>query len=564
VRVGWCTERGQREANEDYVGVWTGTAGQRARRGIVAAVADGVGGAPGGRVAAETAVRAFIDFYLSQPDTLGVRRAVARAAEAVNGWVHDQGRRDPRRLGMATTLTALVLHGRQAHLLHVGDSRLYRLRDGRLARLTQDHVHDGPDRAHVLRRAVGLDDALRADYAAEPLAEQDRLVLTTDGVHGALREAEMRRLLGAEATPEAAARRLVATALRAGSGGADNATALVADVVALPVPDRDALELASAALPILEPPAPGERVDGFLVGEPLADGRYSRLHRAVDPTDGGRALVLKFPKPAAADDATHRLAFVREGWVGARVRSPWLGEVLELAPGRRTRLYSVMPHYAGETLEERIGRGPPVPLAQGVAIGVRLAKALTVLHRAGVIHRDVKPENVILEAGGGLRLIDLGVVRLPGVEEFPPASAPGTASYMAPELLAGGAPGDERSDLYALGVTLYRLFTGACPYGEVEPFQPRKRFGAPVPLQRRRPDLPAWLDIVLARAVAVAPEDRPGDAVELALELEAGAARPTPPVPRKPPLLARDPVGFWQAVSLLLLLLLALSAAIRP
>jgi serine/threonine protein phosphatase PrpC len=65
VRVGWCTERGRREANEDYVGVWTGTAQQRARRGIVAAVADGVGGAPGGRVAAKTAVRAFIDFYLS-------------------------------------------------------------------------------------------------------------------------------------------------------------------------------------------------------------------------------------------------------------------------------------------------------------------------------------------------------------------------------------------------------------------------------------------------------------------------------------------------------------------
>jgi serine/threonine protein phosphatase PrpC len=553
VRVGWWSERGRREANEDYAGSWLGTPAQRARQGVVAAVADGVAGAPGGRVAAETAVRGFLDFYLGQPETVGPRRAAARAAEAVNGWVHAQGRRDPLRRGMATTLTAVILRGRQAHLLHVGDSRLYRLRAGRLARLTEDHTHDGPDRAHILRRAIGLEDALRADYAAEPLLEQDRLLLTTDGVHGALGEAEIAELLGAEPAPGEAARRLVTAALAAGS--ADNATALVLDVVALPAPDLPTLELAAASLPILALPRPGDRVDGYAVGELVSDGRYSRLYHATDPADG-RALVLKFPKPEAADDAIYRAAFAREGWVGARVRSPWVGEVLEPAPGRQTRLYTVMPLYVGETLEERLRRAPPVALAEGLAIGAKLAKAVAALHRAGIVHRDIKPENVILEAGGGLRLIDLGVVRLPGMEDFPPEAVPGTPSYMAPELLAG-APGDERSDLYALGVTLYRMFANAYPYGEIEPFQ-RPRFGAPVPLLERRPGLPAWLDLALMRAVAAAPEGRHGDAIELALELEAGAARPAPAPPRRRPLYERDPARFWQAVSLGLLLLLAL------
>ena len=554
VGAGWCSERGRREANEDYVGVCLGTPAQRAHHGIVAAVADGVGSHPGGRVAAEVAVRGFIDFYLGQSETAGIRRAAARAAEAVNSWVHAQGRSDPARTGMATTLTAVVLRGRRAHVLHVGDSRLYRLRHGRLARLTEDHVQGGPNGAHVLRRAVGLEDALRADYATEPLLEGDRLALLTDGVHGALREAVLTRHLGAEASPEHAARRVVEAALDA--GGLDNATALVLDVLALPAADRAELATAVAALPLAPLPRPGAELDGYRLGPVLSDGRYSRLYRATDLHDAAE-VVLKFPRPDAAGDAVFRAAFVREGWVAARVRSPWLGEAIQPPPGRQTCLYTVMPFYAGGTLEVRLGRAPPAGLEEGVRIGSRLVKGVAALHRAGIIHRDVKPENVVLLDDGGRRLIDFGVVRLPGVDDAPPDAAPGTPSYRAPELLAG-APGDERSDLYALGATLYRMFTGAYPYGEVEPFQ-RPVFGAPVPLARRRPDLPAWLDRAVMRAVSVQPEERPGDAVELALELDAGAARPAPP-PRGKPLLERDPARFWQGVSLALLVLLALLA----
>lgn len=130
-----------------------------------------------------------------------------------------------------------------------------------------------------------------------------------------------------------------------------------------------------------------------------------------------------------------------------------------------------MPFYGGETLVARLGRAPPVGLEEGVRIGSRLAKGVAALHRAGIVHRDAEPEGVILPRDGGQRLLDFGVVRLPGVDE----AAPGTPSYRAPEPPAG-APGDDRSDLYALGVGPYRVFTGAEPYGEVEPFQ-RPVFG---------------------------------------------------------------------------------------
>ena len=150
------------------------------------------------------------------------------------------------------------------------------------------------------------------------------------------------------------------------------------------------------------------------------------------------------------------------------------------------------------------------------------------MHRAGIIHRDIKPDNVILLKAGGLRLVDLGVARVPLLEDFPAEDIPGTPSYMAPELF-GGRPGDEFSDLYALGVTVYRTFTAAYPYGEIEPFS-RPRFGKPASLSRYRPDLPAWLDAVVGKALNVDPAQRYGDVIEFSHELENGAMWAKPAV----------------------------------
>ncbi len=198
---------------------------------------------------------------------------------------------------------------------------------------------------------------------------------------------------------------------------------------------------------------------------------------------------------------------------------------------------------------------------EGLAIALRLARAIATLHRAGIIHRDIKPDNVLLERGGGLRLIDLGVVRLPMLEDFPGADIPGTPSYMAPELF-DGQPGDELSDQFALGVTLYRMFSGRYPYGEIEPFS-RPRFGQATPLARHRPDLPAWLWHVLSRTLQVEPAKRFGDVLELSMELESGLDRGVPIVLRRQSLYERNPLRFWQVVAAVLALLLLLSLAVH-
>jgi serine/threonine protein kinase len=309
-------------------------------------------------------------------------------------------------------------------------------------------------------------------------------------------------------------------------------------------------------LPLIPVPIDGQTVDGFVLKVPMSDGRYTRLFGAIDEIEGGE-VALKFPKPQVAATATYHAAFAREAWVGARVNSPWVGRIIELPPGRQTSLYTVMPLYQGELLSTRIGRRPLVGLEEGRNIAIKLSRGVAALHRAGIIHRDIKPDNVILESEGSLKLIDLGVVRVPGLEDFPPEDIPGTIAYMAPEMFAG-EPGNQATDIYALGVTMFRTFTGEYPYGNIDAVSPSRR-SRPAPLAELRPDLPAWLQAALGRAIATNPSERFQDVMEFALEMEAGPSHAPAPARRPQTLYERSPVRFWQGVAALLALALILS-----
>ena len=138
---------------------------------------------------------------------------------------------------------------------------------------------------------------------------------------------------------------------------------------------------------------------------------------------------------------------------------------------------------------------------------------------------------------------------MPQVEDFHADEIPGTPGFMAPEQFEGN-PGDDLTDQFALGVTLYRWFTGAWPYGEQEAFQ-RPRFGAPTPPSRHRPEIPSWLDEAILTALQPRPEARFGDVIELLRELEGGATLDRRKL-RARPLIERNPLIFWQGLSALL------------
>lgn len=544
VAAGFASRRGPRADNQDFGGVHMGTALERARHGVLAAVADGVSGGNEGRAAAELAVRALVEGFYAMPDTLGPARAMQVPLAAYNRWLHAQARGATMR-DAATTFTALALRGRRAHLVHVGDSRAWRWSGGRLACLTTDHVRPEPDLQHVLIRALGIESELRLDHATLELTERDRLVLTSDGVHGALSAAKIAAIMAEEASAEATADMLADAAIAA--GGKDNATALVIDVVRLPAPDHDGILAGLSALPTIDPPAPGGSIDGFAIKRLLSEGRYARLVVATDSEDGS-TVVLKFPRKEALSDRAMRLAFAREMLIAQRVISPFVLAAHPVRPDRQTALYGVQPLLEGETMAARLARGLP-SLELALAQAVRLTRAVAALHRLEVIHRDIKPDNVMLTTDGGLQLIDLGVARLPRVEDFHGDEIPGTPGFMAPEQFEGQA-GDALSDQFALGVTLYRWFTGVWPFGEQEAFQ-HPRFGKPAPPSRHRPEIPSWLDDAIVTAIQPEREARFGDAIELLRALERGGPL-TGANKRGLPLAQRDPVRFWQVVSALL------------
>jgi serine/threonine protein phosphatase PrpC len=555
ISVGFLSETGPRKRNEDFAGAVFGPELPVPRRDVVAAISDGIGSTKGGREAAEIAVRGFLDGFCDLPETMEVRRAAAIVLNSLNGWIHSQGQRDAALMGMGSTFTALVLRGRIAHVLHVGDTRAYRFSRDRLTLLTEDHIRqDGTGRSSTLVRALGVETEVRLDYTSQVVAQHDRFLLCSDGVHAFLPAEAIADILRERVSSEDTARALVAAALDAGSN--DNCTALVLDVVGLETAQSADIGANIVELPLNAVPQGGETIDGFVLKVLLSEGRYTRLFGAEDEVEGGE-VALKFPKPLVASVDTYRAAFVREAWVGARVTSPWLGHVIELPPGRQSCLYTVMPLYQGELLETRLARRPALGLEEGRNIATLLARAAAALHRAGIIHRDIKPDNVILEREGSLKLIDLGVVRVRGMEDFPPQDIPGTPAYMAPEMFDGEA-GNEATDIYALGVTMFRAFTGEYPYGNADATG-RPRRDRPTPLSALRPDLPAWLQAALGRAIARDPADRFRDMAEFAVEMEAGPARAPLEPPRPRTLLERNPVRFWQGVAALLALALVVS-----
>ncbi len=555
--VGLASRGGRRADNQDFVAAYQGNAEERATHGAVAMVADGLGGAKGGRAAAELACRSFIDAYYSLPPTLGVAAAADRAVSSFNAWLNGVASRDPAMTGAATTFSAVILRGRFVHVLHVGDSRVWRLGDSGLVQLTMDHNLAGAGRPHVLHRAVGLEPSVRLDYAVFSLELHDRLLLTSDGVHGVLAPEALERLLQRRGPADRDAQAVVDAAID--NESTDNASAVVVDVVSLPDLDHGGLSALAASLPIRDPPAVGARLDGFTIERRLAQGERTVALLARGGPTGEQRFVLKFPRPGVVPDNLARDAFVRELLVGGRVASPYVVEVVQPPPDRQTQVYTAMPFYEGSTLDKVLARGP-MALEAGLAVAGRLGQGVAALHRIGVVHRDIKPENVLVDDRGGVRLLDLSSARLPKVEEPAGAEAPGSQGYIAPELYAG-EPGGEASDQFALGVTLYRIFTGRFPFSDLAALR-TPGFDSPADPSALRRDMPAWLAYALRRAVQVRPEDRFESVGELLHVLESGSGKAAPR-PAELSLAQRDPVLLWKLIALGLLILLALSLLLR-
>ncbi len=582
IDFGLRSECGKRPRNEDFAAVNQPPPPDEAM-GWIAAIGDGVSTGGGGRMASQSTVRTIVRDYFSVSPTWDTTVVLERLIASQNTWLLRHNRReaslsrgpDGQRVrepeSALTTLTALVLRGQSYTVAHVGDTRAWLWREGDLHPITQDHALDQGDFRSGLTRAVGLDEPIRLDFFQGTLCVGDTFLLTCDGVHHSL---PLRKLkdLAAQGSAQEAADAIVQAALDAGS--ADNCTAVVLRVRGLAAGRYEDVLLSGRDLPVPPRLQPGQSLDGYTVTASVADTGVHRLYQARD--DRTQELVaIKTLHESRASDPDERAMLAHEAWLGLQLTervsaTEAAGFVRVREPRQPTLFYTVFDWHDGATLEQLIARrdtAGPAALAEVVQGGAAMARALGRLHRAGVVHRDIKPGNLHLGEDGQWRLLDLGVAVSGREPQSQRTLHAGTPSYMNPEQWEDPpVPPDAASDLFALGVTLYEWVTGRLPYGEVEPYQIGRYRRDPVPPRRLRPEVPMWLDHLLLKAVARDPRQRFETAEELLLALERGASRPLSP-PQGTPLAVRDPATFWKlafAASAVFNLLLIVLLAVLP
>ncbi|MEB2518461.1 bifunctional protein-serine/threonine kinase/phosphatase [Pseudomonas sp. YuFO20] len=528
---------GPREENQDALRLVTPAPALAASKGFLFAIADGVSQCADGGLAARSTLQALALDYYATPETWGVAQALDRLLLAQNRWLQANGAGQP----LLTTVSALVLRGRRFTLAHVGDCRVYRWHAGQLQRVSEDHVWDQPGMQHVLKRALGLDQHLVLDFLDGELRTDESFVLLSDGVWAVLGDTAIAAILRDQPDLDSAAQTLVNAAHLAGSQ--DNASALLVRVDALGEASIGDALIHLQQWPLPPTLKPGQVFEGWQIEGILGQSQQSLLYRVRDSQQ--QPWLLKTLPARLHDDHQAGQALLSEEWFLKRVAGRHFPEVH--AASQRQHLYYVMREYPGSTLaqlQEQIG---PLPLAQWQDVAERLLRAVGLLHRRQILHRDIKPQNLLSGDDGELRLLDFGLAYCPGLSEDQPSALPGTPSYIAPEAFRGDAPTPQQ-DLYAVGVTLYFLLTGQYPYGEIEAFQ-RPRFGVPVSASRYRPDLPDWLAQSLERAVAADPAQRFETAEEWLRLLEQGERNSLSIRPR--PLLEREPLKVWRTLALL-------------
>ncbi|MCI0654577.1 MAG: bifunctional protein-serine/threonine kinase/phosphatase [Methylococcaceae bacterium] len=554
ISIGQFSDKGIKTDNEDFYGFSKPNASQLIYKGIAVAISDGMSGSEGGKQASRACIIGFLSDYFSTPDSWSVEKSVQKILSATNNWLYSNGHsqyQSPK--GLAATLSILIFKSNTAYLFHIGDSRIYRLRENHLEQMTHDHRISTPNGQSYLNRAMGIEPHLNVDCRKLELQRGDLFVLTTDGVHDFIPQKTLKDLvLDNSADLEAGAKAIVETA--AANHSDDNLTCQIVRVDSLPLADNAEIAQQNANRPFPPPLEPGMILDGYRIDEEIHASKRTQIYKALD-TRGNRTVILKTPSINYQDDPVYIERFLQEEWAGRRIDDSHVLKVLD-ADRPKKWIYYVTEYLEGQSLRRWMDNHPRPDVKTAIDLACQISKGLRALHRLEMLHQDLKPENIMIDRENRIKLIDFGSVKIAGIAEIrrleDEDTILGTLNYSAPEYLMGQRC-DTRSDLFSLAVIIYEMLNGALPFDRGMPEKPdrvklaRLKY---VPSIHLNAMVPVWIDGALSKALSINPERRYEDLSEFVHDL----GHPNPLFLNTPnlPLIQRNPLAFWQSLAALL------------
>ena len=561
ISVGQASDKGRKEINQDFHGVSIPKEPLLSSKGIAVSLADGISSSEVSQYASEAAVKGFLEDYYSTSESWSVKTSVQRVLKATNSWLYSQTRNSPYRYspdrGYVCTFSTLVIKSNTAHIFHAGDTRVYRLSKNQLELLTEDHRLWVSKEKSYLRRALGMKDQLELDYQSLTLESDDIFILATDGIYEFCDEKYITDAISDNYNDlNQAATNILNNAYEKGSD--DNLSIQIIRVDKLP--DQEAGEIYQQLSTLPFPPElkPRMQFDGYEIIRNIHMNHRSHIYLAID-NESKEQVVIKIPSIDLRDNASYLERFLMEEWIARRINNP---HVLKPCPQTRKHnyIYIVTEFIKGQTLKQWMVDNPEPDIEAVRNIIEQIATGLRAFHRQEMLHQDIRPDNIMIDDTGTVKIIDFGSTRVAGITETNSSlnqeNILGTAQYSAPEYFLG-EPGTTRSDMFSLGVIAYQMLSGRLPYGAhvaratTRAAQRKLKYQTVLDDERT---IPAWVDESIRKCVHPDPNSRYEEISEFVYDLR----HPNKTFINKsrPPLMERNPVLFWKIISLILLLII--------
>lgn len=545
-------------------------------------IADGVSSSTISQVASDFATARFSSLFELAPEHWDIRHTASTLIKEINALLYTRNQQSvfcytPEK-GYVCTFTVLVIDDDTLHIFHVGDCQIQLSTSSINERLTQAHrqaCQEQPGHSY-LTNALGVSAQINIDYIKHPIRERCTIAMSTDGVHDFINMTDaLTHLHGSDTFSSDTAKTYVDQAM---SNNSDDNLTLILIKLTLPQveqqkcaeTDQSVQQSSSAVLPMKESPhvQVGDVIDGLMLKRQLYTSARSHIFIAkVDETSVSskevcadtlafKTLATELLTSDGREGTEEYSAQHTETWLARRINSkhvvkyPTLSS-LGLSPTPSTA-YCLSEYVEGQTLAQWMLDNPSPTLEKVRRIVEQIATGLQAMHRQGVLHRDIRPENIMINDEEHCTIIDLGAAGLidaPSLYNDTPI--PGDLLYTAPEYFIGDV-GTELSDQFSLAVLCYTLLCGRYPYGtklahcRTRANQQKLKYQSAIDGHTR---IPQWLDGALKRALHINPEKRFAALSEFIYALRY----PTPHQYAQPlPLVKRNPLTFYKALALIL------------